>query len=202
MFHPRAFLTSRCFTEFIDGLELCAQRVADVGRGTGILALAAARAGAKKVIASDINPHAARAAAHNAAAKGVGARIAAVCADLLSGLAPRPQFDVIVSNPPYFPGEPLDLADRGVARRAPATGTSPRLLGQARKRLTDDGRLYALFSTHADLAHLGVLIEEAGFRRDLRHLPAGPHLNPWKARSSRGRACVPLPRPPVRRRAS
>ena len=28
------------------------------------------------------------------------------------GARERPLFDVIVSNPPYFPGEPRDLADR------------------------------------------------------------------------------------------
>ena len=86
--------------------------MADVGTGSGIIALAAARAGAASVVAVDINPNAARTALDNARANGLAGRVTAVCSNLLSALAPRAQFDVILSNPPYFPGEPLDLADR------------------------------------------------------------------------------------------
>ena len=112
VFHPRMFKTGEYFAEFIAGLDLRGQRVADVGTGSGILALAAARAGASRVVALDINPKAAWAAGENARLNGVGDRVAGVCSNLLSALAPGPLFDVIVSNPPYFPGEPRDLADR------------------------------------------------------------------------------------------
>jgi methylase of polypeptide subunit release factors len=43
------------------GLDLGGKQVAEVGTGTGILALAAARAGATTVVAIDINPNAVRA---------------------------------------------------------------------------------------------------------------------------------------------
>src|SRR5213596_265531 len=46
VFHPRCFITSEFFASFIDRLDLSGMRVADVGTGSGILALAAARAGA------------------------------------------------------------------------------------------------------------------------------------------------------------
>src|SRR4051812_10467399 len=62
VFHPRFFLTSEFFADFIGRLDLSGKRVIDVGTGSGILALAAARAGAASVVAVDINPNAARTA--------------------------------------------------------------------------------------------------------------------------------------------
>jgi release factor glutamine methyltransferase len=113
VFHPRYFLSSECFAAFIDGLDLRGKRVIDVGTGSGILALAAARAGAQSVTAADINPNAALNAAENARANGLGDHVSAVCTDLLSALAARPLFDVILSSPPKHAGEPRNLADRG-----------------------------------------------------------------------------------------
>ena len=53
--HPCYFITSEFFASFIDRLDLNGKRVADVGMGSGILALAA-RAGAACVTAVDVNP--------------------------------------------------------------------------------------------------------------------------------------------------
>src|SRR5688500_18573247 len=75
VFQPILFKTGEYFAEFIGGLDLRGRRVADVGTGSGILALAAARAGASHVIALDINPNAARAAAENARINGLGDRV-------------------------------------------------------------------------------------------------------------------------------
>jgi release factor glutamine methyltransferase len=113
VFHPRYFISSECFAEFIGRLDLSSKHVVDVGTGSGILTLAAARAGAESVTATDINPNAALTAAENARANGMGDRVTAVCTDLLSAFAPRPLFDVILSSPPKHAGEPRNLADRG-----------------------------------------------------------------------------------------
>src|SRR5262245_58107428 len=58
VFHPRCFITSEFFASFIGRLDLSGKRVADVGTGSGILGLAAARAGAAHITAVDVNPHA------------------------------------------------------------------------------------------------------------------------------------------------
>jgi methylase of polypeptide subunit release factors len=163
VFHPRYFITSEFFAAYIGGLDLTGKRVADVGTGSGILALAAARAGAA-VVAIDINPNAAGAAHENARINGLGDRLTAVCSNLLSALAPQPLFDVILSSPPSFPGEPRDLADR-----AWHAGTDYRhiteLFEQARDRMVPAGVFYLLLSSDSDCNFLGRLSERAGFRR-------------------------------------
>ena len=163
VFHPRFFLTSEYFASFLGQLDLTGLRVAEVGTGTGILALAAARAGARHVVAIDINPNAATAAATNAQANGLGDRVAAVCSNLMSALAPKPTFDVIISSPPSFSGEPRDLADRAW-HAGPGYRDIAKLFDQARERLTPGGRLFVLFSSDTDLGLMGALIDRAGFQ--------------------------------------
>jgi len=159
VFHPRYFISSECFAEFIDGLDLRGRRVLDVGTGSGILALAAARAGAEYVVAADINPNAALTAADNARANGFPA-FSAVCSNLLSAFAPRPLFDVILSSPPKHAGEPRDLADRGW-HAGPAYRDVAALFEQARERLKPGGRIYVMVSSDTDLDLFGRLIDQA-----------------------------------------
>jgi release factor glutamine methyltransferase len=162
VFHPRFFISSERFAEFIDGLDLSGKTVIDVGTGSGILALAAARAGAASVIAADINPNAAISAAENAHANGLGDRVRGVASHLLAAFAPRPLFDVILSSPPKHAGEPRDLADRGW-HAGPAYRDVAALFDQARERLKPDGRIYVMVSSDSDLDLFSMRIEQAGF---------------------------------------
>jgi len=57
------------------------KKILDLGTGSGILAIAAARRWHRNVLATDIDPRAARVAAANARLNGVGARIQAIKAD-------------------------------------------------------------------------------------------------------------------------
>jgi release factor glutamine methyltransferase len=140
--------------------------LADVGTGSGILALAAARAGAAQVTAIDVNPNAALTAAENARANGHGERFTAVCSDLLSALAPVALFDVIISSPPSFPGEPRDLADRAWHAGPNYRDVVP-LFDQARRRLAPGGRVYLLVSSDTDLDLFSALIVKARFQARL-----------------------------------
>jgi methylase of polypeptide subunit release factors len=166
VFHPRIFITSQFFARYLGTLNLTGQRVAEVGTGSGILALAAARAGAASVIAIDINPNAAGASNANARANGLGHRVSAVCCNLLSAIASRPLFDVIISSPPSFPGKPRDLADRAW-HAGPEYRDIASLFEDARQRLAPGGRLYVLLSSDSDLDCLGRLAHATGFRSRL-----------------------------------
>jgi predicted nicotinamide N-methyase len=62
------------------------KRVVDLGTGSGLVAIAAAKAGAASVLAVDIDPHAVVAAGLNATANGVAIEV--LQADLLDGEPP------------------------------------------------------------------------------------------------------------------
>ena len=159
VFHSRLFLTSEFFAKFIDQLDLSGQRVADVGTGSGMLALSAARRGAAMVVAIDINPNAARAAHLNAPNNGLSATVTALCSNLLSAVAPGPQFDVILSSPPSFSGEPRWLADR-----AWHSGPANRDIADLFDRLRPGGRMFVLLSSNSDIDYIGALMGRANFR--------------------------------------
>jgi release factor glutamine methyltransferase len=163
VFHPRYFISSEAFAAFIDRLDLTGKRVADIGTGTGILALAAARAGAAYVVAADINPNAALNSADNARANGLEDRVSAVCCDLLAALKPGPRFDVILSSPPKHAGEPRNLADLGW-HAGPKYRHVAALFDHARAHLAPGGLMYVMVSSDSDLDLLGTLVERAGFK--------------------------------------
>jgi HemK-related putative methylase len=164
VFHPKWFLSSEVLADFVSGLDLSGARVADVGTGSGILALSAARAGAALVVAVDVNPEAARSAAENAREHGYGNRVAALCGDLLGAIAEGARFDVVLSNPPFFAGEPRDLADRAW-HAGPGYRDILPLFDQIRERLAPGGRAYVVLSSDADLGALHAMIDGAGLTR-------------------------------------
>lgn len=162
VFHPKFFISSEKFAEFLDTQDLTGKTVAEIGTGTGILALAAARAGAKLVVATDINPNASLSANENAEGNGLGDRVTGVCTNLMAAIAPRPLFDLILSSPPKHAGEPKNLTDRGW-HAGPAYRDIIALFDQARERLKPDGRMLLMVSSDTDLTLFGSLIDKAGF---------------------------------------
>jgi ribosomal protein L11 methyltransferase len=90
--HP----TTRMCLEFLESCEVASKRVLDVGTGSGILAIAAARLGAAEVVATDIDAAALEAARANAERNGVTDRIRFVKSDLLRKVAGK--FDLVLAN--------------------------------------------------------------------------------------------------------
>jgi ribosomal protein L11 methyltransferase len=76
------------------------RRVLDLGTGTGVLAIAAAKALRRRVLASDIDPVSVKVARDNARLNGVGNLVEAVCATGFSAphFAIRAPFDLVLAN--------------------------------------------------------------------------------------------------------
>ena len=161
VFHPKVFLTSKFFADFVQDLDFRNMSVAEVGTGSGILALSAAKAGAARVLALDINPAAVAAAQLNAADNGFADTVVALESDLFSAVPPDSRFDIIISSPPSFPGEPLNVADRAW-HAGPNYCTIAPLFAQARARLKAGGRMYLLLSSDSDLDLFATLTRQAG----------------------------------------
>ncbi len=161
VFHPKVFITSGFFAQFLQSLDLTGKAVVEVGTGSGVLALSAAKAGARSVLALDINPAAVKAAQLNAERNGVS-QVTALESNLFSAVPASTQFDVIISSPPSFSGEPRDAADRAW-HAGPGYRDILPLFMQAAPRLTPGGRMYLLLSSDTNLALFDSLIAEAGF---------------------------------------
>ncbi|MGP9818672.1 peptide chain release factor N(5)-glutamine methyltransferase [Salinarimonas sp. NSM] len=97
-----------------------APRILDLGTGSGciLVALLAERRDAFG-IGLDRSEEACRTARENACANGVGDRAAFVVGDWARGLAQRPGFDLVVSNPPYIPAADIPGLAREVRAHDP-----------------------------------------------------------------------------------
>jgi len=73
-------------------------RILDLGTGSGVLAIAAARALRRRVLAADIDPQAVDAARKNARRNGVGPLLEVLRADGLACLRGRAPFDLVFAN--------------------------------------------------------------------------------------------------------
>ncbi len=86
--HPT---TALCL-EWLEGLDLAGKRVLDFGCGSGILAIAALKLGARGAVGIDIDPQALTATAGNARRNGVAAQLTT------RPDHPDDQFDVVLAN--------------------------------------------------------------------------------------------------------
>jgi ribosomal protein L11 methyltransferase len=73
-------------------------RILDLGTGSGVLAIAAARALRRRVLATDIDPQAIDTARKNARRNGVGPLVQVRRGDGIAGLRRRARFDLVFAN--------------------------------------------------------------------------------------------------------
>jgi release factor glutamine methyltransferase len=125
--------------------------IADVGTGSGILAITLAlEYPHTSVVALDISNEALEIARLNAARLGAAARIQFERSDLFEAIPENTQFDIIVSNPPYVPMSEASELHPQVRNHEPhlalfggqdGLDIIRRLIPQAMQHLKPDGRL-------------------------------------------------------------
>lgn len=133
--------------------------VLDMGTGSGIGAIAAAR-WASRVVAVDVSPEAVRCATINALLNRVERKVDVRRGDLYSPVTGE-RFDLVLFNPPFYRGTPRDLVDRAwrspdlIERFAPGLKDHLTPRGFALVVLSSDGERDA-FLRAFEAADLGV----------------------------------------------
>jgi HemK-related putative methylase len=164
VFNPVLLRSGALLARAIDRLpwhEPAKLRVLDLGTGSGIGGIFAARRGAS-VVAVDINPDAVRCARINALLNGVEERVEVHHGDLFAPVEGC-QFDLVLFNPPYYRGVPRDLLDH--AWRSP--DLFERFAAGLGRVLTPDGCAMLVLSTDGDCAALLAELRDAGFRHKI-----------------------------------
>lgn len=107
VFHPGLYGSTPLFLRFLHKMSLSGKKVLEMGTGSGLPAIFAARKGAA-VTAVDVSEAAVRVAQANALRNGVIVQV--LHSDLWSALPPE-RFDLVLVNPPYFDKEPAHIAE-------------------------------------------------------------------------------------------
>lgn len=145
--HP----TTRACLVFLDEIARRgpARAFLDVGCGSGILSVAAAKLGFQRVTAIDRDPAAVRVTRETAERNGVSADVTCRREDLADS-GPGTSFDVVAAN--LYAGMLRDQADRLADRVSPEQGSGLLIAGTLREQYEDVRRVY----------------EERGFREEKR----------------------------------
>jgi release factor glutamine methyltransferase len=102
VFHPGFFFSTRLLLRYIARLALKNRSFLELGAGSGLIALYAAREGAQ-VTASDINPVAIQSLELNSHSNRIPLTV--ITSDLFANI-PKQPFDIIAINPPYYKKQP------------------------------------------------------------------------------------------------
>ncbi len=144
VFNPKLFRSGEFLARWALAVVRPGETVLDLGTGSGVGAVFAARHAAR-VVAVDINPAAVRCARINALLHGQEQRIEVRQGDLFAPVVGE-RFDLILFNPPYYRGAPRDPLDRAFR----SDDVIERFAAGLDGVLAPDGRAVLVLSSDAD----------------------------------------------------
>lgn len=164
VFYPHLTISTKLLLEFLETKDLKKQSFLELGCGTGMISVFAAKKGAQ-VTASDINPKAIENATLNATKNNVN--INAVKSDLFSQLQSM-QFDYIVINPPYYPKNASDMAENAWFC-GEDFGYFKRLFEVLKHHIHQKSKVYMILSEDCDLERISNIAkaEKFGFKTEV-----------------------------------
>lgn len=159
VFNPKVPRTGEFLASVLDANMLKSDfSVLDMGTGSGVCAIFAARIAAR-VVAVDINPAAVRCAGINALLNGVEDKIEVRQGDLFTAVAGE-QFDLVLFNPPFLRGAPDDDRDRAWR----SSDVAERFSAGLNAALKPTGFALVLLSTFGEPGHFLDQFYEAGLK--------------------------------------
>jgi release factor glutamine methyltransferase len=164
VFNPALFRTSDLVADVLQRNPVPdGSQVLDLGSGSGILAVVAARR-AHRVVAVDSNPQAVRCTRINALLNGVERRVEVREGDLFEPVADE-RFDLVLCNPPFYRGLPRNQLESAFR----SDDFAERFATGIERHLSADGCALVVLSSDGDEAGFLSAFEAAG-------LPAEPVL--------------------------
>ena len=180
VFHPGFFFSSKILADFVLRQNLAGKRILDLGCGSGLVALCAAKKGAI-VTATDISEAAVSCTRQNAAANQLDVEV--LSSDLFDRLQGR-YFDIIAVNPPSYKKEP-----RTAEERAWYAGTNyeyfQKFFSQLKIVYREGTAVYIILSEECELEDIVSIAYTNGFRLqpDSDYRRTGEKLTLYQVRS-------------------
>eukprot|EP00931_Biecheleriopsis_adriatica_P104703 TRINITY_DN7933_c0_g1_i1.p1 TRINITY_DN7933_c0_g1~~TRINITY_DN7933_c0_g1_i1.p1 ORF type:complete len:607 (+),score=103.32 TRINITY_DN7933_c0_g1_i1:69-1823(+) len=168
--HPTVFMPNitQYFMKHGDRFYPKGGSMLDVGTGCGVVAIHAARAGVKYVLATDIVPASPACVLENAQQNGVADKVESRLSDVFSGIRSDEKFDVIFWNYPFIIDtsarhyDELSDVERGI--RDPGQEHLRTYCKEASEFLKPGGRLFVSYSkTLGDWGSFLAILEETGW---------------------------------------
>jgi len=160
--YPTVFWPSEDSQPLVQHWEIVpGERVLDLCTGSGVIAVMAAYAGARTVLALDTNPAAVHTATQNAELHGFTGVIEVRESDLFAAVAPGETFEVITMNPPYTPHLASDHVEASTWDSHFAL--HQRFFADVQQFLAPGGRIYLGQASFGPLARVQAFATQAGF---------------------------------------
>ena len=162
--HPNVYTPSDDTYLLMDSLEITGgERFLDLGCGTGIVGIYAAKKGAREIIQLDINPYAVLLARCNSALNNVDGRTFSVVGNMFDPIAENYRFDIVAFNPPYLPVSDEGLIGKSWSGEASGREVIDAFLKAFDKFLSCDGKVYLINSSLSNYNLTLKILDEKGF---------------------------------------